>query len=118
MNDSMPRPSGAISDAEMQTLLGGAPKRFAFALRPGPKFGQETLPLQWEHARNMFTLLRAGRLRSVTALLDGSDLLGVGVLDAASKDEVEALLREDPAVRGERLRFEVFTAASFSLGEV
>ena len=44
--------------------------------------------------------------------------LGIGVMDAASKSEVEALLRDDPAVSGGRLRFEVFSAASFMRGEV
>ena len=107
-----------VSDEEMQRLLGSAPKRFAFLLRPGPKFGSETQALQWEHARNMFALLRAGRLTSVTALMDGTEVLGVGVLEAASKAEVEALLREDPAVRGGRLSFEILSAASFLRGEV
>ncbi len=107
-----------VTDQEMQRLLGGAPKRFAFLLRPGPKFGAETQALQWEHARNMFTLLRAGRLASVTALMDGTDVLGVGVMEASSKAEVEALLREDPAIQGARLSFEILSAASFARGEV
>jgi hypothetical protein len=107
-----------VTDEEMQRLLGGAPKRFAFVLRPGPKFGPETQGLQWEHARNMFTLLQNSRLASVTALMDGTDVLGIGVMDANSKSEVEALLRDDPAVSGGRLRFEVFSAGSFMRGEV
>jgi predicted enzyme related to lactoylglutathione lyase len=110
--------SGAVTDDEMQRLLGSAPKRFAFLLRPGPKFGPETQALQWEHARNMFALLQAGRLASVTALMDGTDVLGLGVIEAASKADVETLLREDPAVSGGRLRFEIFSAASFLRGEV
>lgn len=107
-----------VTDEEMQRLLGAAPKRFAFLLRPGPQHGPETMGLQWEHARNMFTQLRAGALFSVTALMDGTDVLGVGVMEAASKEEAEALLREDPAVKGGRLRFEVFSAASFGRGDV
>jgi|SoiMethySBSTD1v2_1073268.scaffolds.fasta_scaffold02443_19 hypothetical protein len=107
-----------VTDQEMQHLLGSAPKRFAFVLRPGPAFGAETQALQWEHARNMFNLLRAGRLASVTALMDGTDVLGIGVMEASSKSEVEALLRDDPAVRGRRLSFEVLSAASFTRGEI
>jgi hypothetical protein len=107
-----------VTDADMQRLLGGAPKRFAFMFRPGKKFGPETQALQWEHARNMFALLQAGRLASVTALMDGGDLLGVGVMEAASEAEGEALLCEDPAVRGGRLCFEISPAASFMRGEV
>src|SRR5688572_4451712 len=114
----MVRLTNVITDEEMQRLLGGAARRFAFVLRPGENFGPDTQGLQWEHARNMFTLLQAGTLASVTALMDGTDVLGVGVMEAASKAEVEALLREDPAVRAGRLRFEVFSTASFTRGEV
>jgi predicted enzyme related to lactoylglutathione lyase len=107
-----------VPDAEMQRLLAGAPQRFAFVLKPGPAYGDKTNALQWEHARNMFTLLRTGQLRSVTALMDGRDILGIGTLEAASKADVEALLRRDPAVRGERLVFEVYAAGSFQRGEL
>jgi hypothetical protein len=108
----------AVNDEEMQRLLGSAPPRFAFVLRPGRRFGPETQALQWEHARNMFTLLKTGKLSSVTALMDGTDVLGIGVMEAGSKADVEALLRDDPAVRGGRLSFEVFSSASFTRGDV
>ena len=114
----MVRLTNVITDEEMQRLLGGAARRFAFVLRPGENFGPDTQGLQWEHARNMFTLLQAGTLASVTALMDGTDVLGIGVMDAASKSDVQALLRDDPAVSGGRLRFEVFSAGSFMRGEV
>lgn len=107
-----------VSDGEMQRLLANAPKRYAFALRPGPSYGPETMALQWEHARNMFTLLRRGKLLTVTALLDGRELLGLGTMLAESKEEVEALLALDPAVKGGRLLVEVLTAASFTSGEI
>jgi hypothetical protein len=32
--------------------------------------------------------------------------------------EVDTLLRDDPAVRGGRLSFEIFSAAAFTRGEV
>jgi len=107
-----------ISDGEMQRLLGSAPKRFAFVLKPGPNHGPGTMALQWEHARNMFTLLRRGVLHSVTALMDGGDVLGVGTADAPSKEAVEALLADDPAVQGGRLTVEVFAAAHFARQDV
>lgn len=110
---STPR-SEIIDDSTMQRLLGSAPHRFTFVLHRGPAYGPATDALQWEHARNMFTLLQRGVLRSVTALLDGDDVLGVGTLDAASKADVEALLAADPAVRGGRLIARVSTAAVFN----
>jgi predicted enzyme related to lactoylglutathione lyase len=113
-----PPREGPVGDGELQRLLGGAPKRFAFVLKPGPKHGAQTMALQWEHARNMFTLLRSGALHSVTALMDGVEVLGVGTAEAASKEEVEALLAKDPAVKGGRLTFEVFAAASFGREDV
>ncbi|MBL8939148.1 MAG: VOC family protein [Archangium sp.] len=115
---AMPPREGPVSDGEMQRLLGSAPKRFAFVLKPGPKHGPETMALQWEHARNMFTLLRSGALHSVTALMDGVDVLGVGTIDAASKEDVAALLAKDPAVKGGRLTFEVFAAGAFGREDV
>jgi len=110
--------AGPITDGEMQRLLGAAPKRFAFVLKPGPTHGAGTMELQWEHARNMFTLLRRGILHSVTALMDGQDVLGVGTLDAPSKEAVAALLASDPAVKGGRLTVEVFAAGHFGREDV
>lgn len=115
---AMPRPTEPVSDAEMQSLLAGAPPRFAFVLKPGPEHGPHTMALQWEHARNMFTLLRQGVLHTVTALMDGVDVLGVGTLEASSKADAEALLARDPAVKGGRLVAEVYSAGGFVRGEV
>lgn len=114
MTPPLPTTPATVTDEELKRLLGSAPKRFAFLLRPGPEYGPQTAALQVEHVRNMFGLLRAGVLLSVTALLDGVDVLGVGVMDAASPAEVERVLAEDPAVKGGRARYEIRLAASFA----
>lgn len=102
-----------VDDATMQRLLGGQAPGVAFLLRRGPAYEDAAgQALQWEHARNMFTLLRAGKLRSVTALVDGTDVLGVGLF-AGSREECTAILREDPAVMGGRLVFELLTDMTF-----
>ena len=108
-------PSIELNDENMQRLLGGAKRGLAFVVRPGPSYDDPSLAhLQWEHARNMFALLRAGKLRAVSALLDGTDVLGMGLLTTDDRAEAEALLREDPGVRGGRLRFDLLTDASFA----
>jgi predicted enzyme related to lactoylglutathione lyase len=107
-----------VADQTMQRLLANAEPSLAFLVRKGPAFDDPSLQhLQWEHARNMFTLLRDRKLRSVTALVDGSDVLGVGVF-AVAREEAEQLLRDDPGVRGGRLTMQLFNAASFAAGEV
>ena len=61
----------------------------------------------------MFTLMRDGQLAHVSALMDGTDALGFGLMTVTSKDEAEAILREDPAVRGGRLVVELLSSMSF-----
>jgi len=102
----------------MQRLLGSAQPSLAFLVRKGPAFDDPALQyLQWEHARHLFTLLRNGKLRSVTALMDGTDVLGLGVL-AVAREEAEQLLRDDPGVRGGRLTMQLVNATAFAAGEV
>lgn len=107
-----------VDDATMQRLLGGATREVAFVVKRGPAYDDPaSAPLQWEHARNMFHLLKTGRLRSVTALVDGTDVLGLGVLRAADRAEAERLLADDPGVRGGRLAIELLTSVTFREGD-
>ncbi|MFO0628867.1 MAG: VOC family protein [Polyangiales bacterium] len=108
-----------VSDDAMQRWLGGAPREIAFVMKPGPAFSDPARQhLQWEHARNMFALLRAGTLRQVTAFMDGTEVLGLGVFARATRAEAEAILRDDPGVRGGRLVFELLTAVTFGADDV
>lgn len=107
-----------VSDETMQRLLSSTERNLTFLLRKGPAYDDPARQhLQWEHARNMFTLLRAGKLRLVTALMDGTDILGVGSFHGTTRDEAEQLLREDPGVRGGRLTAELLSGVSFLQSE-
>jgi hypothetical protein len=107
-------PTGPVADAAMQAVLGSTAPRVAFVLKRGPAYDDPaTAQSQWEHARNMFTLMRDGRLAHVSALVNGSDVLGFGLMVAGSPEEAEALLREDPGVRSGRLVAQVVMALSF-----
>lgn len=108
-----------ISDDTMQRLLFGADKMLAFLVRRGPAYDDpSSQPLHWEHVRNMFTLLRTGKLRSVTALMDGTDVLGIGILAVKNQEEAEQILRDDPGVRGGRLTMQLLTCVSFGAEDV
>ncbi len=107
-------PAGPVADATMQAMLGATAPRVAFVLRRGPAYDDPaTAPAQWEHARNMFTLMRDGRVAQVSALVDGTDVLGFGLMAAGTAEEAAATLREDPGVRSGRLVAEILTAMSF-----
>lgn len=108
-----------ISDETLQRVLGTTPPRLTFLVRPGPRFSDPaTLPLQWEHARNMLSLLEAGVLLQVTALMDGTDVLGMGIFAHGDRAEAERILAADPAVVGERLIVEFRQSASFRAGDL
>ncbi|MGC4064463.1 MAG: VOC family protein [Polyangiaceae bacterium] len=111
--------STPITDETMHQLLGSATPVVTFLVRKGPAYDDPaSAPLQWEHARYLFGLLRAGKLASVTVLMDGTDVLGIGTLTVRTKEEAEGLLKEDPSVRGGRFTMQILTGPSFSAGEV
>lgn len=108
-----PRDDAPVRDDVLRRALAATAPGVAFLIRRGPRYGEETAALQWEHARNLFGLLRAGKLRSVSAFVDGVDVLGVG-LWSGERAEAEATLREDPGVRGGRFTFELLSDATFT----
>ncbi len=115
----MTQPTPAVTDATMQRLLGSARPGIAFLIRRGPAFDDPaTVPHQWEHGRNMFALLQAGKLRQVTALPDGTDVLGLGLFALSDRAEAEAILRADPGVRSGRLTYQLVSDVTFRAGEV
>ncbi|MCO6187933.1 VOC family protein [Rhizobium sp. L1K21] len=115
LHSPLQRPvTGPVSDQTMQGLLAGQKPGFAFVLTRGPRFEDPELAnLQWEHARNMFNLMREGKLTHVSALPGGASILGFGLMLADSREEVAEILAEDPGVAAGRLAFEVMTAVSF-----
>lgn len=109
-----PLASEPVPDSVMHGLLSQQQPGFAFILTRGPRYDDPALAgLQWEHARNMFTLMRDGRLAHVSVLTNGAPILGFGLMVAETREEVEAVLAADPGVAGGRLAFEVMSAVSF-----
>ncbi|MBO3759867.1 VOC family protein [Ciceribacter sp. L1K22] len=108
------RNSGPVTDEIMRTLLGARKPGFAFAFKRGPRFDDPGLAnLQWEHARNMFTLMRDEHVTHLSALPDGQSIIGFGLIEARNRQEAEALLELDPGVAAGRLTYEVMSATSF-----
>jgi hypothetical protein len=104
-----------VRDTVMQGLLAAARPGIAFLLHRGPDFDDAAkVDLQWEHARNMFTLMKRALLTHVSAFPAGTGVLGFGILTLDSAEAAEVLLVEDPGVRGGRLRAEVLGAVTFT----
>ncbi|HEX2731563.1 MAG TPA: VOC family protein [Polyangiaceae bacterium] len=104
-----------VTDEAMQQLLGSATQGLAFVIRRGPAFDDPaSVPLQWEHARNMFTLLKSGKLRAVSAFMDGQDVLGLGLLTTNDRALAMEILRSDPGVRAGRLKAELLVDVTFA----
>lgn len=81
-------------------------------LSKGPRRGEAITPeqsaeLQAGHMAHMSAQHEAGRLVMAGPFGDDGDWRGIQIYDAASKQEVEALCAEDPAVKAGRLACEV-----------
>lgn len=87
------------------------------------------LALGWSRAVLTLTFIAAGGLAkgfvasrsrtwAVTALMDGTDVLGVGILTVPSKAEAEQLLRADPSVQGGRFTMQIVSGPTFSASEI
>jgi len=66
----------------------------------------------WEHGRRNFALRAAGLLSIVCPISDGTELAGIDIFDA-EPDEVERLIRADPAVAAGVLTYEIHPTQSF-----
>ncbi len=60
----------------------------------------------------------AGTLLYVCALMDGTDVVGFGVMNGPSRQAVEDLLRADPAVRADRLVWQLLGGVAFTARDV
>ncbi len=78
--------------------------------------------IQDGHMANINRLYKAGKLKVAGPFGDEGEWKGIFIFDCASKQEVEELLKSDPAVIAGRLKYEIhpwWTAAigSFSIGK-
>jgi hypothetical protein len=101
-----------ITDEAMREMLGKAKSYTVLILKPGPRRGDpQANPIIREHARRNFQL-RAEGLLSIVCPVGDSDLAGVGIFDAGL-EEVDRLMKEDPAVQAGVLVYELHGCRSF-----
>jgi hypothetical protein len=101
-----------ITDEEMQGALAKVKRYTLLVLEAGPRRrdpGVEAIIR--EHARRNLQLRDAGLLRIVCPV-GGEVLAGVGVFDA-SLEEVDALMKDDPAVKEGVLVYSLHACRSF-----
>lgn len=81
-------------------------------LRKGPQHGTGTKEvaekIQAGHMANINKMAQLGKLVAAGPMMDDGDLRGI-FLFRASPEEVRALVAEDPAVKAERLKLQLFT---------
>ena len=63
--------------------------------------------LQAGHMANMQVMANAGKLIVAGPFGDNGNWRGIFIFDAANKEEVEALLKTDPAIAAGRLDYEI-----------
>jgi hypothetical protein len=104
----------AISDEYMREMLTRAKPYCLLIVKPGP---QRDAPgadqIIWEHGRRNFALRAEGLLPIVCPVGDGSDIAGIGILDAGALDDVHELMRDDPAVKEGVLVYELHPCRGF-----
>lgn len=99
-----------VSDAEVLERIARQRWFWLLLLKRGPIRSQardEIEQIQAAHLRHLYTLQRAGKLTLFGPVDGAGPLRGIGVLTVATREEGEALMADDPAVRAGRLRAEV-----------
>jgi len=107
-----------ITDEMLTASLAGTRPYTIVILKAGPRFSPapnrdpEVAATVWKHGKRNFALLKAGLLRVVCPVADGTEVSGVGIFDA-EPDEVDRILAADPAVMAEILRYEIHPTRTF-----
>jgi uncharacterized protein YciI len=79
-------------------------------LTKGPNRDQDSTTkakLQNAHLANIDKLYNEGKIKVAGPFGDGGDWQGIFIFDAASKEEVETLVKQDPAVAAGRLLYTI-----------
>ena len=89
----------------------GKMKQYYFVmLMSGPNRNQDSATaanLQKGHMDNMGKMAKAGKLLVAGPFGDDGNWRGIFILDCATKEEAESLVKEDPAVKAGRLTYEI-----------
>jgi uncharacterized protein YciI len=99
-----------VTDAVVMDQIGRQRWFWLLLLKRGPIRDQsraEVDKIQAAHLRHLFTLRKRGQLILFGPVADAGALRGIGVLTVPTRDEAEAVMADDPAVRAGRLRAEV-----------
>jgi uncharacterized protein len=103
-----------------QKLEAQVKQYFFVMLLNGPNRTQDSVSaanIQAGHLANINRLYYEGKLKVAGPFGDGGNWLGIFIFDCATKEEVEQLLKTDPAVASGRLAYDIrpwWTAATGS----
>ncbi len=83
---------------------------FFVMLTAGPNRGQDSVTaakIQEGHMANINRLYHEGKLKVAGPFGDDGKWIGIFIFDCANKEEVESLLKTDPAIKNGRLNYEI-----------
>ena len=102
-----------ITDEFMRQMLSTTRQYCIVILKAGPhKHDDGVEKIIWEHGRRNFALRADGVLSIVCPISDGSNVAGVGIVNARV-EEVKKIMDEDPAVQAGVLIYETHACRSF-----
>jgi uncharacterized protein YndB with AHSA1/START domain len=102
-----------ITDEDMRKRLAGTATYTAVLLRRTEKYARPAAaPIVREHGRRNMALAEAGVLPVVLPAADDTDLAGVGIF-AATAEETQALMDDDPGVRAGIFSYEAHPVRGF-----
>ena len=98
---------------------------FFVMLTAGPNRTQDSVTaakIQEGHMANITRLYHEGKLKVAGPFGDDGPWIGIFIFDCTNKEEVESLLKTDPAIKNGRLNYEIhpwWTSAvgSFTIGK-
>ncbi len=97
-------------DRQIDETLGRGKRYTLLLLWKGPNWTADGDPdgvLQHGHLRHLFSLRNNGSLLLNGPIVDGGDLIGLGIFDDPDLAAVKALAEDDPSVQAGRLRADV-----------
>jgi hypothetical protein len=108
-----------VTDEMLQEALRAVQPYTILILRPGPDFPMPGTDRDagvtrtiWEHGKRNFALRLGGLMPIVCPVADGSDVIGVAVLNTTPED-VDRIMRQDPGVQAGLFTYEIHPTRTF-----